>query len=85
MTTNENWSEEIVRDAEKYVAEDNLAIDFAVWIATNGYHPEHYYKHEHFKELLNEFKIMNYILVWLSYEFIRPKVIWLWYYLINKL
>lgn len=26
---------------------------------------------------------MNYILVWLAYEFIRPKLIWLWYYLIK--
>lgn len=27
---------------------------------------------------------MNYLLVWLSYEFIRPKLIWLWYYLIKQ-
>ena len=26
---------------------------------------------------------MNYILLWMGYEFIRPKVIWLWYYLIK--
>ena len=26
---------------------------------------------------------MNYILVWMGYEFIRPKMIWLWYYLIK--
>ena len=26
---------------------------------------------------------MNYILVWIGYEFIRPKMIWLWYYLIK--
>jgi len=28
---------------------------------------------------------MKYILIWAAYEFIiRPKVIWLWYYLIKK-
>ena len=27
---------------------------------------------------------MKYILIWAAYEFIRPKVIWLWYYLISK-
>jgi hypothetical protein len=27
---------------------------------------------------------MKYILIWVTYEFIRPKVIWLWYYLISK-
>jgi hypothetical protein len=27
---------------------------------------------------------MKYILIWATYEFIRPKIIWLWYYLINK-
>jgi hypothetical protein len=27
---------------------------------------------------------MKYFLIWLGYEFIRPKIIWLWYYLINK-
>ena len=27
---------------------------------------------------------MKYILILLAYEFIRPKVIWLWYYLIKK-
>lgn len=27
---------------------------------------------------------MKYILILISYEFIRPKVIWLWYYLITK-
>jgi hypothetical protein len=27
---------------------------------------------------------MKYILIWVAYEFIRPKVIWLWYYLISK-
>lgn len=27
---------------------------------------------------------MNYILIWIGYEFIRPRVIWLWYYLIKK-
>ena len=27
---------------------------------------------------------MKYFLLWLGYEFIRPKAIWLWYYLINK-
>ena len=26
---------------------------------------------------------MKYFLIWFSYEFIRPKVIWLWYYLIK--
>jgi hypothetical protein len=27
---------------------------------------------------------MKYILILMAYEFIRPKVIWLWYYLITK-
>jgi hypothetical protein len=27
---------------------------------------------------------MKYILIWLAYEFIRPKVIWLFDYLIRK-
>ena len=27
---------------------------------------------------------MKYILIWAAYEFIRPKVIWLFYYLIRK-
>ena len=27
---------------------------------------------------------MKYILVWAAYEFIRPKIIWLFYYLIKK-
>jgi len=27
---------------------------------------------------------MKYILVLLAYEFIRSKIIWLWYYLIKK-
>jgi hypothetical protein len=27
---------------------------------------------------------MKYFLIWLGYEIIRPKIIWLWYYLINK-
>jgi hypothetical protein len=27
---------------------------------------------------------MNYILIWIGYEFLRPKMIWLWYYLIKK-
>jgi len=27
---------------------------------------------------------MNYLLIVLAYEFIRSKLIWLWYYLINK-
>jgi hypothetical protein len=27
---------------------------------------------------------MKYILIWASYEFIRPRIIWLWYYLIKK-
>lgn len=27
---------------------------------------------------------MKYVLIWAAYEFIRPKVISLWYYLINK-
>lgn len=27
---------------------------------------------------------MKYILVLVLYEFIRPKLIWLWYYLIKK-
>jgi hypothetical protein len=28
--------------------------------------------------------MMKYILVWAAYEFIRPKIIWLFYYLIKK-
>ena len=27
---------------------------------------------------------MKYFLIWIGYEFIRPKIIWLWYYLITK-
>lgn len=27
---------------------------------------------------------MKYFLIWVGYEFIRPKFIWLWYYLIRK-
>jgi hypothetical protein len=27
---------------------------------------------------------LKYFLIWLGYEFIRPKLIWLWYYLISK-
>ena len=27
---------------------------------------------------------MKYILIWLTYEFVRSKIIWLWYYLIKK-
>jgi hypothetical protein len=27
---------------------------------------------------------MVYFLLWLGYEFIRPKLIWLWYFLIRK-
>ena len=27
---------------------------------------------------------MKYLLIWASYEFIRPKVIWLFYYLVKK-
>ena len=27
---------------------------------------------------------MKYVLIWAAYEFIRPKVIWLFYYLIRK-
>jgi hypothetical protein len=27
---------------------------------------------------------MKYFLLWAVYEFIRPKLIWLWYYLIRK-
>lgn len=26
---------------------------------------------------------MKYFLLWIGYELIRPKVIWLWYYLIK--
>ena len=26
---------------------------------------------------------MKYFLIWLLYEFIRPRIIWLWYYLIK--
>lgn len=28
--------------------------------------------------------MMRVILIWLGYEFIRPKMIWLWDYLIRK-
>jgi hypothetical protein len=28
--------------------------------------------------------IMGYVLLWAGYEFIRPKLIWLWHYLIKK-
>lgn len=28
--------------------------------------------------------MMKYVLIWAAYEFIRSKVIWLWYYLIKK-
>jgi len=28
--------------------------------------------------------MIKYILIWLAYEFIRPKFILLWYYLIKK-
>jgi len=27
---------------------------------------------------------MKYFLIWVGYEFIRPKFEWLWYYLIRK-
>jgi hypothetical protein len=27
---------------------------------------------------------MKYFLIWVGYEFIRPKISWLWYYLIRK-
>lgn len=27
---------------------------------------------------------MKYFLIWAAYELIRPKVIWLWYYLIKQ-
>lgn len=27
---------------------------------------------------------MKWFLLWVGYEFIRPKLIWLWYYLIRK-
>jgi hypothetical protein len=27
---------------------------------------------------------MNYLLILIAYEFIRSKLVWLWYYLINK-
>ena len=27
---------------------------------------------------------MKWFLIWIGYEFIRPKLIWLWYYLIRK-
>lgn len=27
---------------------------------------------------------MKWLLLWIAYEFIRPKMIWLWYYLIKK-
>jgi hypothetical protein len=38
---------------------DIFTIEFALWIAKNDYHREHYYKYEHFEELLNEFKKNN--------------------------
>jgi hypothetical protein len=28
--------------------------------------------------------MIKYILIWLVYEFMRSKIIWLWYYLIKK-
>jgi len=28
--------------------------------------------------------MIKYILIWIAYEFIRPKFIWLWYFLIKK-
>ena len=27
---------------------------------------------------------MKWLMLWMAYEFIRPKMIWLWYYLIKK-
>lgn len=27
---------------------------------------------------------MKYFLIWVGYEFIRPRIIWIWYYLIRK-
>lgn len=27
--------------------------------------------------------MFKYILIWAGYEFIRPRIIWLWYYLIK--
>ena len=27
---------------------------------------------------------MKWLMIWMAYEFIRPKMIWLWYYLIKK-
>ena len=27
---------------------------------------------------------MKYFLIWAGYEVLRPKVIWLWYYLISR-
>jgi hypothetical protein len=27
---------------------------------------------------------MNYLLILIAYEFIRSKLVWLWYFLINK-
>ena len=27
---------------------------------------------------------MKYLLIWVAYEFIRPKAIWLFYYLVRK-
>lgn len=26
---------------------------------------------------------MKYVLLWIGYEILRPKIIWLWYYLIK--
>ena len=28
--------------------------------------------------------MFKYILIWAGYEFIRPHIIWLWYFLIKK-
>ena len=27
---------------------------------------------------------MKWLMIWMAYEFMRPKMIWLWYYLIKK-
>jgi hypothetical protein len=35
-------------------------------------------------EAIQKAEIMKYLLIVLSYEFVRPKFIWLWYYLIKK-
>lgn len=28
--------------------------------------------------------VLKWLMIWSGYEFIRPRIIWLWYYLIKK-